>query len=207
MSASGTAGVKSAEFSTETNSPSNISAIADGLQQSGMNCGDGIKIVAQLFAQIGLLVLPQGQPGPPGWTNLGPAGKYSGWYKGNPQQWQDAFNSIQPKLAAACSPAQGKTPIGVTLFVDCNFSGKSQFVGVGEYPVIDKVGIPNDTLSSLIINPGTTVILYTDYNFGGASLMLTAGGDKPLQISCLIDMKPKSWNDQVSSLKVIAQIR
>ena len=98
-------------------------------------------------------------------------------------------------------------PPGVTLFVDCGPGGKSVQVGPGDYPQIDKTGMPNDQLSALVINPGTTVTIFQDYNFGGAqATWAVKPGDPPMTVPCLVNvgMGKGNWNDQASSMKVKA---
>ena len=90
-------------------------------------------------------------------------------------------------------------PLVVTLFADCNFSGQSVSVGVGDYYSMDKVGFPNDALSSIKIPTGLKVTLYENNGFGGSSLVSTS------DIACLNTQKLKyvyNWNDRVSSFRV-----
>jgi hypothetical protein len=91
----------------------------------------------------------------------------------------------------------------VTLYVDCNFSGRNASYGVGSYHWIPDAGpgLPNDSISSIIVPNGLSIDIYQDGDYGGAKLTFQG----PANISCLtaynIDWR-HTWNDQLSSFKV-----
>jgi hypothetical protein len=204
MSATSTSAPAPVQAGINPMDPQNIANIADALNQSKFPCSpDGIKQIAQAFANAGLFVVMQGKPGPPGWTNLGPAGNYVGFFNGPPQEWGNRISGLQQQMQNVCQGANA----GVTLYVDCGPGGKSVQVGPGDYAQIDKTGMPNDQLSALVVNPGTTVTIFQDYNFGGAQATWALGpnAQQPLVVPCLVNVpmnKSTSWNDQASSIKV-----
>jgi hypothetical protein len=90
----------------------------------------------------------------------------------------------------------------VEIFTDCNYSGKSVKLGLGNYRNSDVIGLPNDSISSFKIPAGLKVILFEDNDFKGKSFGIAT--DKP----CLTDNSMpgktgKTWNDQVSSIKIV----
>lgn len=93
----------------------------------------------------------------------------------------------------------------VKLYVDSGFKGKKSEIGPGEYSSIEKAGIPNDSLGSIIIPTGLSVELFTKGNFGISSkepsIVLNSGNYSSL--SNLPNSKI-SYNDKVGSLKVIS---
>jgi hypothetical protein len=82
-----------------------------------------------------------------------------------------------------------------TTFKDCNFTGASAALAVGDYNLsaLNARGILNDDLSSIRVSSGYKVTLYEHDNFTGASLVLTADN------ACLVGA---GWNDRASSLRV-----
>ena len=93
-----------------------------------------------------------------------------------------------PQLVSAATGA-------VTLYLDCNFSGKSVQLDEGDYNYNDLIalGMPNDNVSSLRVADGYQAELFLDANYQGRSLNLT--GDD----NCLVD---NNFNDLVSSVRV-----
>jgi hypothetical protein len=90
----------------------------------------------------------------------------------------------------------------VIFYIDCWYSGRSVNLQVGDYPWIEDVGFPNDTLSSLVVPAGLTVELYWDWHFTGPMIKYVG----PVNVECLTNAwcpeRGRSWNDQVSSMKV-----
>jgi len=162
----------------------------------------GVQQIAQMLAKTGVFALPGGKGLPSPWQQIVPLGNYSIWFQGNSQQYQQAVAPIISQIGQIC------TVPGVTLYVDCGPAGKSVQVGPGDYPQIDKTGMPNDQLSALVINPGTTVTIFQDYNFGGAQATWSvAQNAPPMTVPCLSTVglnKNTTWNDQASSMKVRA---
>jgi hypothetical protein len=83
------------------------------------------------------------------------------------------------------------------LFVDRDFSGAYADLEEGDFNITkltERDSVGNDTVSSLKVSAGYTVIVYTDANFAGASKTFTADaayvGD--------------DFNDKISSVRVTA---
>jgi len=83
----------------------------------------------------------------------------------------------------------------VYLYQNCNYGGWKATFDVGNFLETDMIakGGVNDDASSIQIPPGMQVILYSNNNYGGTALTLTASD------ACLSD---HSFNDATSSLKV-----
>ncbi len=79
----------------------------------------------------------------------------------------------------------------VTLYEDCNYSGKSKFLEAGTYSMY-QMKMENDKLSSLHIPSGMKATIYQDDNFKGRSKTYYNN------ISCL----EGEWNDMASSIVV-----
>ncbi len=79
----------------------------------------------------------------------------------------------------------------VTLYEDCNYTGKNKFLEPGTYNLYD-MKIENDKLSCLQIPAGMKVTIYSDNNFKGRSKTFYNN------IACL----DAEWNDMASSLVV-----
>ena len=79
----------------------------------------------------------------------------------------------------------------VTLYEDCNYSGKSNYLEVGNYR-LSQMKMDNDKLSCINIPPGMKVTIYENDNFGGKSKTYTSS------INCL----DGDWNDMASSIAV-----
>ena len=86
-------------------------------------------------------------------------------------------------------------PSGVLLYQGCNYTGWAAAFSEGSYTLADMqaLGAINDDASSLRIPSGYTVTLYSENNFTGSSITLTADD------ACLID---NSFNDKISSMRV-----
>jgi hypothetical protein len=84
----------------------------------------------------------------------------------------------------------------ITAYKDCNYTGFSGGLTIGDYNLarLNTLGILNDDISSLRITQGFQAILYQDDNFGGASTVINSDN------ACL----NTTWNDKVSSVRVIA---
>lgn len=61
---------------------------------------------------------------------------------------------------------------GVVIYENTDYDGKMKVLGVGEYN-INELGIPNDTLSSLKVDPGFQITLYEHENFKGKTAIYT----------------------------------
>ncbi len=84
----------------------------------------------------------------------------------------------------------------VTVYKDCNYSGFSGGLDIGDYNLakLKSLGVQDDDISSLRITQGYQAILYQDDNFGGASTVINSNN------TCL----NTTWNDKVTSIRVIA---
>jgi fibronectin type 3 domain-containing protein len=100
---------------------------------------------------------------------------------------------------ANSSQVSAKPAIGVTFFIDVNYSGAaSQILTPGNYTLaqLQAAGSPNDSASSCRIPNGWTVIVYQDDNYGGTSWTLTSDTPNFTAYSGL--------NDNMSSCKITA---
>jgi concanavalin A-like lectin/glucanase superfamily protein/fibronectin type III domain protein len=102
--------------------------------------------------------------------------------------------------SANSSQASAIPGIGVTFFIDINYTGgASRILTAGNYTLaqLQAAGIPNDSASSCRIPPnGWTVIIYQDDNYGGTSWTLTSDTPNFTVYSGL--------NDNMSSCKIMA---
>lgn len=87
-------------------------------------------------------------------------------------------------------------PKAVFFYLDGDFSGPAVSLLPGTYRAEDlaKLGIPNDTMSSLQVPTGWTVEVYQDDNFAGAHWTFRESAR----------LLPELANDQMSSVKIIA---
>ncbi|MEY3403833.1 MAG: hypothetical protein RLZZ86_3455 [Cyanobacteriota bacterium] len=92
------------------------------------------------------------------------------------------------------NPFQTLIP-AVTLYEHGDFQGRAVVLRAGKYNTADlaKFGMPNDTISSIKINPGFMVLAYEHEAFGGRSI--------PLYSST--NYVGNEWNDKISSLAVV----
>jgi hypothetical protein len=79
-------------------------------------------------------------------------------------------------------------------FIDANFQGSCVVRGLGDFANADAIGLPNDSISSIRIGPGTQAYVCRDDNFGGLCQTMTADASD-------LNKQPIG-NDQISSLKV-----
>jgi hypothetical protein len=88
------------------------------------------------------------------------------------------------------------SPVGSTVFQDCNYGGYSVSLVSGSYTLsqLQALGVNNDDISSVKVMSGFEIILYADDNFQGTTVTLTADN------SCLV---ANSFNDAASSIKII----
>jgi hypothetical protein len=84
-----------------------------------------------------------------------------------------------------------------------NFGGWSFVLEPGIYPWVGDLGIVNEQISSIRLEPGSTpqlnsfeTILYQHINFGGSHKHLVCRGET--------DLHADAWGDRVSSLQVLA---
>lgn len=85
-----------------------------------------------------------------------------------------------------------------TFYQDTNFGGAAVTLAAGSYTMAQMVaaGIPNDSISSIKVPSGYTVIGYQDDNFGAAAWAFRADNANLWQIS--------GCNDNISSIRIVA---
>lgn len=101
-----------------------------------------------------------------------------------------------PAIFLFVSAVASAQNVYVTLYEDCNYSGKSKFLEPGTYTKYS-MKIDNDMLSSIQIPYGMKVTIYQDDNFKGRSKTYYNN------TSCL----EGEWNDMASSIVVENQNR
>jgi hypothetical protein len=80
----------------------------------------------------------------------------------------------------------------VTIYADCDFSGKSQTLRPGEYRNMRDAGFDNDSVSSIRVPRGTEVTIYQDDKYRGSFARIDN------DIRCF----DRQWDDKVSSLSI-----
>ncbi|MFE4709956.1 MULTISPECIES: Vps62-related protein [unclassified Paenibacillus] len=106
--------------------------------------------------------------------------------------WLDDFNDATSSLKVEKIGGPNKPVIA---YSNSPYGGFEQQFDIGNYNVDDlKAGVGNDAISAIRIAPGYKVTLFKDYNYSGASKVLTADA---IYVGSDI-------NDSVSSLKVEA---
>ena len=106
-------------------------------------------------------------------------------------------SAIHSVLGTTVNPPPPTSTTGlITTYKDCNFSGSSAGLDIGDYTLaqLQAKGILNDDISSLKITQGYKVIIYMDDNFTGSNMTLTS------DTSCF----DTTWNDKITSIKVRA---
>lgn len=83
----------------------------------------------------------------------------------------------------------------VTAYKDCNYSGFSAGLKVGDYNMqkLQELGMNNDVISSLKIKQGYKAILFQDDNFSGGSTVISSDN------ACL----NTTWNNKTTSIRVL----
>jgi|GEM_PF-3601101 len=89
-------------------------------------------------------------------------------------------------------------PNQAVFYMDHNFEGRYVILNVGDYSNPDKIGLPNDNISSVKLGKNVRVVLYEHDNFSGRSESFSSNEYD------LVDNH--IGNDVVSSLKVISTI-
>ncbi len=97
---------------------------------------------------------------------------------------------VQRRGASACVPG----PNQASFFVDADFLGQCVVKNFGAYPTSEAIGLPNDSISSVRIGPGSQAVVCKDVNYGGDCILITSDvrfltGDRV-------------GNDAITSLKV-----
>ena len=97
------------------------------------------------------------------------------------------------KVTPVSPPPRPPPPKKAKFYEHCGYKGAIWELGVGNYNWVGDVGIPNDSISSVIVPSGLTVVLYQHANGGGRSIKLTS--DR----WCLVD---QGFNDATSSIQI-----
>jgi hypothetical protein len=103
------------------------------------------------------------------------------------------FQLIREKNGLPTDPGPARL---VTVYKDCNYSGTSTGLDVGDYNLtrLRSLGVQDDDISSLRLTQGYKIILYQDDNFTGGSLVVNS------DLSCF----DATWNDKVTSIRILA---
>lgn len=88
-------------------------------------------------------------------------------------------------------------PQQAAVYVDANFAGVCRVLPVGDFPTGTSTGLPNDSISSVRVGPGTEMHLCEDEFYGGACSLLTS--DTPFLGNTAVG------NDHITSARVRLQ--
>ena len=83
-------------------------------------------------------------------------------------------------------------PLKATFYYHCWYEGPSVTLGRGDYDM-HQIGLPNDSISSLRVPAGLTVVLYQHAGFQGRTLTVTSDQN------CLVN---NGFNDETSSIRI-----
>lgn len=116
-------------------------------------------------------------------------------YSGSPKSILVLFGGYA-KSVPPTDPQVPSTTGLVTVYKDCNYSGSSAGLSIGDYNLakLKTLGVKDDDISSLRITEGYQAILYQDDNFGGSYTVINSDN------TCLNTI----WNDKVTSLRITA---
>ncbi len=168
-----------------------------------------LDIVARLFdgggQQIGSFDAPGGSQLSVSFSASLGAGTYylqiDGTGSGNPAtDGYSDYGSLGTYSISGTAPAGGGSPGQATVYFDCNYAGKAVNLPEGSYSLAQmrSLGVNDNDISSLRINPGYDVVLFTDDQLAGSRLTLIADN------ACLTGnaLGGGTWNDQTTSLLV-----
>jgi hypothetical protein len=88
-------------------------------------------------------------------------------------------------------------PQQAAVYVDANFAGLCRLLPVGDFPTGTSTGLPNDSISSVRVGPGTEIHLCENEFYSGACSLLTA--DMPFLGNTTVG------NDRITSARVRLQ--
>jgi len=88
-------------------------------------------------------------------------------------------------------------PQQAAVYVHDNFSGACRLLSVGDFPTAVSIGLPNDSISSIRVGPGTDMHVCEHDFYGGTCLVLTT--DSPFLGNTAVG------NDSVTSVRVRPQ--
>ncbi len=158
-----------------------IKWFVDGNQYHEVNISNGINGTSEFQNEYFLLL------------NLAVGGNWPGFsIDDSKMPARMAVDYVRVYKSAVVNPPTAN----VTLYLDCTFTGTSVGLSEGSYTMaqLEALGMPNDKVSSLRIQPGYKATLYWDDNFRGASLVKTSDDD------CLTN--DGAWNDKMTSIIV-----
>ncbi len=89
------------------------------------------------------------------------------------------------------SSSSGNYDNGVAFFTDCGFSGFSTTLHEGAFSQ-SQMGIGDNTISSIKVPRGYSVLVFINDNFGGSMKSFTS------DVNCL----DNNWNDKISSIQI-----
>ncbi|MEE9333206.1 MAG: hypothetical protein V3U65_03850 [Granulosicoccaceae bacterium] len=131
-------------------------------------------------------------------------GRYGTLKRSDPCLSNDRFDDIVSSISiresfevtAPAAQAETRSDSGVTLYTECNFKGRSAILGDGNYNLaqLKKLGILNNTVSSVKVADGFSVTLYDNDFLRGRSGRLERDHD------CL---SRDRFDDLVSSVAVV----
>ena len=103
------------------------------------------------------------------------------------------FQLLREKNGLPIDPSPASTTGLVTAYKDCNYTGFSAGLDVGEYTLaqLKAKGVLDNDVSSLKITQGYKAVLYDGDNFTGASTEITS------DMGCSAD-----WNDRATSIRI-----
>jgi hypothetical protein len=136
-------------------------------------------------------------------TTIGPSQKYYLVDFINGFNMHDSVSSmrVDSVFDNCLAPPAGK----VSLFEDANYGGDCVLLDAGNYPSPaftsdanghgGSFGLRNDSVSSLIVGGGVTLVMYWNINFGPGTIQFNTGAAPP-------NLGPYNWNDGASSVRV-----
>lgn len=101
--------------------------------------------------------------------------------------------------SAGSGQSTGAVPTEVVAYSECGYFGLEATLAAGEYKLedLEKLGMPNNAISSIKVPPGYTVAIYENDFFRGAGKVLEASDE------CLIG---DQLNDKITSIVVEAPV-
>jgi len=116
-------------------------------------------------------------------------------------------NKCQLKASTIGSTSSGLTvsetivppPDAAIVCVDSDYQGKCKVLSVGVYNTAEQIGLPNDTISSVLVGSKVKLTLYVHGGLTGEYITFT--NDDPYLVDNMID-NTYTWNDNTTSLKV-----
>ncbi len=131
-------------------------------------------------------------------------GRYGTLKRSDPCLTNDRFDDVVSSISiresfevtTPIAQADTRSNAGITLYTECGFAGSSAIVGEGNYNLsqLKKLGIPDNTVSSVKVADGYAVTLYENDFLRGRSGRLVQ------DLSCLQNDK---FDDTVSSVAVV----